>query len=689
MVIKSNELYRNMKNIPKWDFNKGSSGQDSETLDFYFNELNKIIYGTTIGGVKFSGYLYWHLNFWHMPVDTDDVFAPRKDSLPDLRDNEWFINEALVDAEKKKCGVALFGSRRIAKSCNLTSHTCRASIIYSNSVCQIVGGDSGDIQNNIDYFEHGYRNLHPFIKYPRSGKDWEKGVTFGTRDKDNEKNIFSTVRITNISTNKKGASESTAGGTYSGWILDEIGKIDFLGAYEAARPAFGGRYGWRFVPILAGTTGNIDLCSDAMKVMNNPERYNMLPMDYDYLERFLPEDFTPTWKRIKFGIFVPGQMSEQLSIKKKETTLGKYLKKKHPDLEKIRIFSTDWAEATRIINENVNSVQDSPMEYAKRKMYAPMCPSHCFLQTEKNPFNTDVIKRHLEKILSEGDTGKKVDLLLQNGKVDYDFSDKPMADYPFNGKPINSPVVIFEEFDKSVQFITHRNVAGYDGYKTDKTTGDSLGAMYVVGRGLGMNALGPIILASYCDRPETMTPHFKTCELLLQAYGAECLMEGIDMAFLTYMRGRNKDGTYLVNGNEMAKRLNLVQRETNNVGLVSGSRTKQYIVNSVIEYANEIITIGHNEDGTPIEITGCERIKDVYLLKEMINYLPGKNTDRIIAFGHALAWANYLDSINMRIKSTPVVNDDELPKEPSIRNRGFYGISPQKKGTTIRRRGFY
>ena len=73
------------------------------------------------------------------------------------------------------------------------------------------------------------------------------------------------------------------------------------------------------------------------------------------------------------------------------------------------------------------------------------------------------------------------------------------------------------------------------------------------------------------------------------------------------------------------------------------------------------------------------------LLEEIIAYKKGQNHDRILAFGYALAWAQYLDDINVLPKRNKS-NTDDFERERkrllnkyksnsfySNRRTGFYG----------------
>mgnify|MGYP000638818586 CR=1 FL=1 len=65
------------------------------------------------------------------------------------------------------------------------------------------------------------------------------------------------------------------------------------------------------------------------------------------------------------------------------------------------------------------------------------------------------------------------------------------------------------------------------------------------------------------------------------------------------------------------------------------------LFNTVIQYCWEDVVVGYDDDGNEITQKGIYRIPDIELLDEIIAFGPGTNTDRIIAFGHALLLAKY------------------------------------------------
>ncbi len=86
---------------------------------------------------------------------------------------------------------------------------------------------------------------------------------------------------------------------------------------------------------------------------------------------------------------------------------------------------------------------------------------------------------------------------------------------------------------------------------------------------------------------------------------------------------------------------------------------------------NKLI-VGHNfciPFSHPVK--GIELIDDIALLDEIIQYKPGLNVDRIIAFGHALVLARYFDDNNYMPKSK-IEEMNNARKEDAYKHHEIY-----------------
>lgn len=435
--------------------------------------------------------------------------------------------------------------------------------------------------------------------------------------------------------------------------------------------------------ITHNTGGNVERSKDAQKVMNNPEQYNFILMDYDILNKHVK---TPTWTKRKSGVFVPGQMSH--AFEKDQTTLDRYLDIKNANmLRRINIQVTNFERSTAAIKEKLEELAKGDKElYVQQKMAYPLTVDDCFLNSNINRFPIEDAMIKKSRILEEGRPGKTVDIYqIDNNKIGYNFSEKQLAPYPFKGGNIDSPVVIYEDPPEDGGVFDYTYVSGNDPYKSEKSFTESLGAFYVLKRHVQINdPFAYKIVASYVSRPPSSDEFCRNCEILQEAYGAMCLMENADRMYEVYLARRNKEMVLLEDGEKLADRIiKPGARQNNRLGLSPTPANQRMLFNAVLQYCWEPVVVGYNEDGTEITQKGIYRIDDIELLEEIIAFGPGVNTDRIIAFGHALLLARYYDDLNYMPKSRTEKINEEYRKMKTYSYRGMSVIRhnpfPQKR----------
>lgn len=654
MSVKT-EFYIHIKNKPRWVEGVSFHNQTREVQQFYLWELKKNREGITIGGIKFHPWLYWHINHWDIfqDIEKEDGSTYRVNGKPLLRDNEYFINENILRAdEQPRKGLLMFGTRRFSKSSTIASWSAwNSQIKYGGeaSTNAIVGGNQEDLESITSYIDHGLEFLHPMFRLNRLSRDWNKGAIFGKKLKNNETEVFSKISVTNLNMGGKKANQKTAGPTPVSWVCDEIGKFDFKKSWEAAKPSFDTGLGtWRISPWLLGTSGNIETVADALSLVNNPEIHNLLPMDWSLLERN-GGDINPTWTRKNWGIFVPGQMS--LAITKVKSNMADYLEIDDEGLRQMQIDITPWELANKKLRDELEVLRKKDITaYYNRRMFYPLDTDDCFLQDGFNPFPGSEAILHKTAIVESGDHGKYVDLFRNPStkSIYYELSDKELPKFPHEGGNIDAPFIIFEE-PPAVEDrgICQLFCGGLDHYKHDTSSGDSLGAFYIVKRKTNVFETDKIV-ASYVSRPNTMDRFNQNVELLMKLYGAEVLQENADISFQQYLMRKNEVDIWLMNGEKLAqKQVNSRAFQNNKYGLTPNVKNLQYIFQLVVDYCWAVLEDGEDENGIKVTRYGVTRIKDLLLLDEIIAYKQGNNHDRILAFGYALAWAQYLDDIHL------------------------------------------
>ena len=562
----------------------------------------------------------------------------------------------------------------------MSSFLARNATMTYNLTHNVIGSSKEDLMSLGEYLEFGLDNIHPYLRINRTGNDWFKEVIMGTKTVNNIRDVHARIRITNIDSGKAGASLKTASGTPYTSIYDEVGKFPFLAAYLQGRPAHMMHGRMRGMMICSGTGGNVEKSQDAQKVMNNPAEYGFIVMNYDLLNK---RCLKPTWRISQSGCFVPAQMSH--AYEKKETTLDKYLGVENaPGLKKIKIKVSDFDKNTGIIKSRLDElVKKDRALYVQERMAFPLSIDDCFLNTNVNRFPVEDALKHKSRLLEEGRPGKTVDIYQIDGmKMGYNFSDKQLADYPFQGGNIDSPVVIYEDPPEEGGVFDYTYVSSLDPYKSDKADTDSVGSFYVLKRYVKINdPFAYCIVASYASRPPSSDDFCRNCEILQEAYGAKCLMENADRMYEFYLTRRNKQLMLLEDGERLAgKIIRAGARQNNKLGLAPTVPNQRMLFNTVIQYCWEDVVVGYDDDGNEITQKGIYRIPDIELLDEIIAFGPGANTDRIIAFGHALLLAKYYDDMGYMPESTTQKENQKKRERKKIE---------QVKGFTVRRHNPY
>lgn len=634
---------------------------------------------------EFDKYVY------ELPVTPDGFGDGRKDNVIESIVYEK-IDEAVCIRVDNKDSLFLTTDGIVTHNTVIESSLLTwRSMVVRNGEGYVVGGSDRDLKKLTKTMAIAFTNVHPAFRLTNNKQDWDTHIQLGLKLKNGKAIPYNDLFISNVNSGAKQDAVKTAGGSPSVFAVDEIGKFSCKLMYQQALPSFDTPEGRRCPVVLTGTGGEEELSRDAQDMLLNPEAYAILPMDWEVLENYVPESRLITWKRRKFGIFIPGQMSFKTGLRKKVVSFEEFMKANSESLRKIDLHITDWENAKAVMEEDRAKKKNDPSALAQEKMGYPFDPMECFVNRIENPFCAKEGQEHLENLRETGQVGKKVEITRYEGtrRLQLYFSDKELAVFPFKGGNADAPVVIFEDPPENPKF-DFTYCAGLDAYKHDKASTDSVGVLYIYKRAVGIkDPFANKIVAVYAARPDRIETFNQTCEMLLEGYGAQCLMENADIAFQIYLRSRGKDTILLANGQELVRgKINPKAIQNNEIGLNTSAVNQRYIFGLVQNYTNEWITIGHNEEGEELTKRGIVRIPDPGLLQELTEYYPGMNADRLVAFGHALALADYWDSMGWYPKKK-VMEDDEMVKRYKAEQLQFnsvysssplntygYGISP-------------
>lgn len=606
--------------------------------------------------ISFVRKIFWSMGYYCV-MDGDDMYISKTHNRLRISDIDYYgkYKATCIEVDNK--------SHQFLTTNFVVSHntTIMSSLLQMNATMTIglshsvVGFSDSDLSNIGEYCEYGLDHVHPFFRINRTKTDWSSGVTLGKRMSNGVRDIHAIISIANINMGRKTSTQKTAGLTPATAIFDEVGKGPIKKPYTAAMPSYDTPYGWRLSPILAGTGGEVELSKDAQEMFSDPETYNLLVMDWDILNRRAMKG--KTWKERKWAMFVPGQMAN--SGVKVTIGLGDYLGK--PDdkkLNKIKIDATDFEASTNKLNEERKKLSTKDrVAYTSHTMFYPFTIDDCFLSSSQNLFPVEYAIKHKNDLLESGQySGMLCDVFLESGnKLGTTKSNKQLAGFPFSGGVIDAPVQIFE-MPQSNRFDDFIYVAGQDPYKQAKSDTPSLGAFYVFKRRVGIrDPYAYRIVASYVSRPSSIDQFCRTCEVLQKGYGAICLMENADQMYEQYLNRKSgmPASFFLFAGEAIAnKYVKAGSRQNSKLGLYPTPGNQNLLFSCVVDYCWQDFVIGYDDStGLDITVKGIELIDDIALLDEIIQYKPGLNVDRIIAFGHALVLARYFDDNNYMPKS--------------------------------------
>lgn len=626
--------------------------------------------------ISFVRKIFWSMGYYCV-MDGDDMYISKTHDRLRIYDIDYYgrYKATCIEVDNK--------SHQFLTTNFVVSHntTIMSSLLQMNATMTIglshsvVGFSDSDLSNIGEYCEYGLDHVHPFFRINRTKTDWSSGVTLGKRMSNGVRDIHAIISIANINMGRKTSTQKTAGLTPATAIFDEVGKGPIKKPYTAAMPSYDTPYGWRLSPILAGTGGEVELSKDAQEMFSDPETYNLLVMDWDILNRRAMKG--KTWKERKWAMFVPGQMAN--SGVKVTIGLGDYLgKSDDKKLNKIKIDATDFEASTNKLNEERKKLSTKDrVAYTSHTMFYPFTIDDCFLSSSQNLFPVEYAIKHKNDLIESGQySGMLCDVFLESGnKLGTTKSNKQLAGFPFSGGVIDAPVQIFE-MPQSNRFDDFIYVAGQDPYKQAKSDTPSLGSFYIFKRRVGIrDPYAYRIVASYVSRPSSIDQFCRTCEVLQKGYGAICLMENADQMYEQYLNRKSgmPASFFLFAGEAIAnKYVKAGSRQNSKLGLYPTPGNQNLLFSCVVDYCWQDFVIGYDDQtGLDITVKGIELIDDIALLDEIIQYKPGLNVDRIIAFGHALVLARYFDDNNYMPKSK-IDEMNNARKEDAYKHHEIY-----------------
>lgn len=399
---------------------------------FVLNEFKKCDEGLNVNGVFIPPTLYYDLNFHKIELDTP---KGRTVANPYLRDNGWVIHNDFYRAQKEKKHYCIAGSRQISKTDTLVSLTMREINLYKNTEALLLFGSSNDKSTFSKKSKIATDNGEKFLVVPTLDNDWRKDeIRYGYKEVDNTDNIH--ARLYLYITAGGNNAQVGSGKSLSFFAYDEIAKFPFKQSWNAIKPAFKGKYGYRNAGFFSFTGGEAELSKDAESFFLNPEANELLEFDYEGK---------------KVGRFMGGWYRADF---KKEIPFVDYLERtgnkieRGSCLDKLIIEVTDFEYANTILDKEEKLLLDTGKlsDYNDQRIFFPRDINSMFLKTADNPFST--FRVEFEKLLKylESIEIKKIDFDEQSKS--YNSAKLPLFDYPYqknNSALFDSPLCVVDE----------------------------------------------------------------------------------------------------------------------------------------------------------------------------------------------------------------------------------------------------
>jgi hypothetical protein len=666
----NNEMLIYMEDVPEWDTKLHYWEQKTETLQFYIDEFKKLRDGIRISDVYISGWAYYHINVFKTNIPKkvwNDISKKyvNKDSIqsPPLRDSDFmlFENRALQESTNTLF-MFVAATRRAAKTtseASMLGHS--ATIGMKELLC--AGASDKDLGQLAKNFKVDLQNKNPAFAVYNVTNDWTKKIELGIKRRDGQTIPLSTLNI--INTDGGNNKEIFAGFTPDLMVLDEAMKEKFLESLEGIIPAMAGDDGTiRCFGILSGTGGTDALSADGLKALNDPETYEILPMQWDILERGIPEHLI-TWQEDKlkpFGTFIPGQC--RVDMPKIESTLADYLDiPESEELKKIKIKITDWEKANKIIEERREKVIKDKTKHTKEIVYCPKKPSEIFMSGKQNRLPVNEAKAHKQYLLETGIWDRRFELIKDTeGNIKQIPSKKQLAEFPHKGGIIDAPFLIFEDIPKEKpKFGMY--TGGFDDYASEDSDTSSLATFSVKKNTVIGDPFSDKIVASLAFRPEKHSQVWEKWLLLMEAYNLTqtAFGENFNYEIKTFLDRRQLSEKYLAPSLDFTASFHIPNNGKRKTGW-NPSTAKKFLFDNFVEECNQTFEI-EQQDGSIKYLKGVQLIDDIGLLDEIIMWSENLNVDRITSAMGNYGYAHYLRTANMW-KPTIHKRDNEQDDQP-------------------------
>jgi|TARA_R110000765_G_scaffold407582_1_gene504981 hypothetical protein len=549
-----------------------------------------------------------------------------------IRDAQYHMALYEIMAEINFKHVAILKKRQIASSYFHMAKLLNQYWFEEGSICKI-GASLKDYINDKGSWKFleeykTFLNEHTAWYRPSSPEKvllWEQKIEVRINNRKTYKGLRSKIQGGSFEKNPT----TGVGGPCTFFFHEEAGiapKMDMT--YEYIRPAMSSGMMTTGMFIAAGSVGDLDQCNPLKKMILNPEASGILGVETDLMDDKGTIGIA--------GLFIPEQWSMI------------------PHIDEYG--NSDIENSLKAIHAERSAWKNSldAEQYQLRISQKPVDIAEAFAYRKESVFPQSFLTRQIRRVEEKQYSYELIKLERDQDGIKASTSTKlPITEFPVNKKREDKTgvLVVWERPIDNPEFGTY--YASVDPVSEGKTTtSDSLCSIFVyknavevtkeTSEGLETFIEGDKIVASWCGRYDDINKTHEQLELIIEWYNAWTLVENNISLFIQHMIARRKQ-KYLVPKQQIVFLKDL--GSNNNVFQEygwknTGNLFKSHLISYAIEFIREGIDEELDKDGEIISVQyGVERIPDKMLLTEMLQYFPGLNVDRLVAFAALVAFA--------------------------------------------------
>jgi len=628
-------------------------------INYWDTEKEKCIRGVLYIGKYDTWYIprdyYMWLNF--IPLYNKEV---GRFTFPDVRDAQYHIALHEQIAELSEKHVSILKKRQIASTYFHMGKIINRYFFDEGSICKIAASlkDYINEKGAWRFLEEQRNFLNEYTAWYRPSTpnkifNWEQKIEVtqnGRKKYKGNKSIISGHVLDKDPTNG-------VGGPCTIFYHEEGGiapKADETTEYLL--PALKSGMGYTGMFIVAGSVGDLKQCQPLKDMILNPDSKDILKVHTNLIDDKGTEG--------ECGLFIP----EQWSMK--------------PCIDEFGNSKVDEALALIFEERKKNKKILSPSNYQIRISQKPTNIKEAFDFRSEAEFPLHLVTAQMRRIEDGEYPVEYVDLIRDaNNKITYKSSKRrPISDFPIKPTEVHKDGVVcmYERPKPNVPFGTY--LASVDPVNVGKTTTTKSLFSIVIYKSrneiIKHKADGSIensieegkIVMTWCGRFDDLDQTNERASMMIEMYNAWTIVENNVSTFTNYMM-KHKRQKYLVPKHQIAflKEMKANKSVFQDYGWKNvGTIFKHNMVPYGIQFCEEILSQDMADDGSIIKNKfGIERIPDIMILKEMIEYREGVNVDRLITFCALASFIAVRDS-NLGYPKVIEKEDKKLEKSEKI-----------------------